>query len=79
MDELLVKCLLYADDQVILAPLACGLQEMVIKMNDSFKKKEYESKSRQKRISIEKGVWILPDKRQVLCGILKAKQTSDND
>ncbi|GBP35088.1 hypothetical protein EVAR_28285_1 [Eumeta japonica] len=26
MDELFVKCLLYADDQVILASSACGLQ-----------------------------------------------------
>ncbi|GBP20885.1 hypothetical protein EVAR_80704_1 [Eumeta japonica] len=34
-----VKCLLYADDQVIIAPSACGLQEMVNKMNDSVKKK----------------------------------------
>ncbi|GBP85590.1 hypothetical protein EVAR_50564_1 [Eumeta japonica] len=33
----------------------------------------------QKRISIEKGVWILADKRQVLCMILKVKQTDDND
>ncbi|GBP57263.1 hypothetical protein EVAR_44080_1 [Eumeta japonica] len=31
MDELSVKCLLYADDQVILALLACELQEMLIK------------------------------------------------
>ncbi|GBP61741.1 hypothetical protein EVAR_31069_1 [Eumeta japonica] len=37
MDELSVKCLLYADDQVILAPSACGLQEMVNKLNDSVK------------------------------------------
>ncbi|GBP12312.1 hypothetical protein EVAR_75754_1 [Eumeta japonica] len=29
MDELSVKCLLYADLQVILAPLGCGLQERV--------------------------------------------------
>ncbi|GBP35442.1 Protein suppressor of white apricot [Eumeta japonica] len=34
-----VKCLLYADDQVILAPSACGLQEMVNKMNDYVKKR----------------------------------------
>ncbi|GBP56073.1 hypothetical protein EVAR_43836_1 [Eumeta japonica] len=39
MDELFVKCLLYADNQVILALLACGLQEMTNKMNDSVKKK----------------------------------------
>ncbi|GBP03759.1 hypothetical protein EVAR_2483_1 [Eumeta japonica] len=38
MDELSVKCLLYADNQLILAPSACGLQEMV-KMNDSVKKR----------------------------------------
>ncbi|GBP45767.1 LINE-1 retrotransposable element ORF2 protein [Eumeta japonica] len=36
-DELSVKCLLYAYDQVILAPLQCGLQEMVININDSVK------------------------------------------
>ncbi|GBP82399.1 hypothetical protein EVAR_49709_1 [Eumeta japonica] len=39
MDELSVKCLLYPDDQVILAPWACGLHEMENKMNDSVKKK----------------------------------------
>ncbi|GBP21608.1 hypothetical protein EVAR_9793_1 [Eumeta japonica] len=38
MDELSVKCLLYADDQVILAPSTCGLQKMISKMNDSVKK-----------------------------------------
>ncbi|GBP78830.1 hypothetical protein EVAR_103391_1 [Eumeta japonica] len=37
MDELSVKRLLYADDQVFLAPLACELKEMVNKMNDSLK------------------------------------------
>ncbi|GBP31008.1 hypothetical protein EVAR_81907_1 [Eumeta japonica] len=31
MNELPVKCLLYAVDQVILAPSACGLQETVEK------------------------------------------------
>ncbi|GBP63563.1 hypothetical protein EVAR_61303_1 [Eumeta japonica] len=40
MDELSVKCLLYADDQEILAPSACGLQEMVNKVNDSVKKRD---------------------------------------
>ncbi|GBP75778.1 hypothetical protein EVAR_60091_1 [Eumeta japonica] len=39
MEELSVKCLLYADDQIILAPLACGLQEMENQMNDSVKKR----------------------------------------
>ncbi|GBP11772.1 Negative elongation factor D [Eumeta japonica] len=39
MDELSVKCLLYAEDQVILASWACGLQEMVNKMNDFVKKR----------------------------------------
>ncbi|GBP42050.1 hypothetical protein EVAR_29405_1 [Eumeta japonica] len=39
MDELSVKCLLYAEDQVILAPLECGLQGMSNKMNDSVKKR----------------------------------------
>ncbi|GBP22083.1 hypothetical protein EVAR_94122_1 [Eumeta japonica] len=37
IDELSVKYL-YADNQVILAPLACQLQEMVNKINDSVKK-----------------------------------------
>ncbi|GBP47145.1 hypothetical protein EVAR_36970_1 [Eumeta japonica] len=36
-DELSVKCLLYADAQVILLPLACELQKMVNKMDDSVK------------------------------------------
>ncbi|GBP20624.1 hypothetical protein EVAR_93738_1 [Eumeta japonica] len=40
MNELSVKYLLYADDQVMLAPSACGLQEIVTKMNDSVKKRE---------------------------------------
>ncbi|GBP89364.1 hypothetical protein EVAR_66652_1 [Eumeta japonica] len=40
MDELSVKCLLCADNQVLLAPSTCGLQETVInKMNDSVKKR----------------------------------------
>ncbi|GBP45683.1 hypothetical protein EVAR_35951_1 [Eumeta japonica] len=39
MDELSVKFLLYADNQVILALLACGIQEMVNKMNTSVKKR----------------------------------------
>ncbi|GBP82605.1 Retrovirus-related Pol polyprotein from transposon TNT 1-94 [Eumeta japonica] len=38
IDELSVKCLLYADDQVILAQSACELQEIVTKMNDSVKR-----------------------------------------
>ncbi|GBP88948.1 hypothetical protein EVAR_52287_1 [Eumeta japonica] len=38
MEKLLVKCLLFADDQVILMPLVYGPQEMVNKMNDSVKK-----------------------------------------
>ncbi|GBP49590.1 hypothetical protein EVAR_97887_1 [Eumeta japonica] len=37
MDELSMKCLLYADKKVILTPSTCGLQEMVNKMNDSVK------------------------------------------
>ncbi|GBP50557.1 hypothetical protein EVAR_29315_1 [Eumeta japonica] len=40
MDELSVKCLLYADDQVILALSACVLQDMVDKMIDSVKKRD---------------------------------------
>ncbi|GBP51401.1 hypothetical protein EVAR_38795_1 [Eumeta japonica] len=39
MDELSVKWLLYAGDQVILGASACGLQERENKMNDSVKKK----------------------------------------
>ncbi|GBP80696.1 hypothetical protein EVAR_52903_1 [Eumeta japonica] len=38
MNELSVECHLYADDQVIGVPSACGLQEMVTKLNDSIKK-----------------------------------------
>ncbi|GBP74482.1 Mariner Mos1 transposase [Eumeta japonica] len=38
MDELSAKCLLYADDQVLLVPSACELQAMVTKMNDFVKK-----------------------------------------
>lgn len=39
MNGLLVKCLLYADDQVLLASSADDLQEMVTCMNESFMKK----------------------------------------
>ncbi|GBP57397.1 hypothetical protein EVAR_51244_1 [Eumeta japonica] len=42
MDELSVKCLLYADDQVILAPSTCRLQMMVNKTHDSVKKRGME-------------------------------------
>ncbi|GBP70923.1 hypothetical protein EVAR_97770_1 [Eumeta japonica] len=35
-----VKCFLYADDQVILAPSTCGLQDIENKVNDSVKKRE---------------------------------------
>ncbi|GBP48947.1 hypothetical protein EVAR_32282_1 [Eumeta japonica] len=41
MDELSVKCLLYAEDQEILVPTLCKLQ-MVTKMNDSVKKRGIE-------------------------------------
>ncbi|GBP75715.1 hypothetical protein EVAR_58808_1 [Eumeta japonica] len=39
MDELSVKFFLYADDQVMLARLACRLQEMVTNKNDAVKKR----------------------------------------
>ncbi|GBP81914.1 hypothetical protein EVAR_65091_1 [Eumeta japonica] len=39
MDDLSVKCFLYADDLVILTSLACELQETITKMNDSVKKR----------------------------------------
>ncbi|GBP86329.1 hypothetical protein EVAR_52725_1 [Eumeta japonica] len=38
-DEQSVKCFVYADDQVIIAPSACGLQEMVNTMNDYVEKR----------------------------------------
>ncbi|GBP55486.1 hypothetical protein EVAR_40279_1 [Eumeta japonica] len=34
MDELSVKCFLYADDQIILAPSACELHAIVTKMKN---------------------------------------------
>ncbi|GBP47653.1 hypothetical protein EVAR_40049_1 [Eumeta japonica] len=40
MHELSVKCLLYSDHQVILAPPVRGLQEMANKVNDSVKKRD---------------------------------------
>ncbi|GBP45691.1 hypothetical protein EVAR_35960_1 [Eumeta japonica] len=39
MHELSVKCLLCNEDQVILAPSACELRDMVTEINDSLKKK----------------------------------------
>ncbi|GBP41816.1 hypothetical protein EVAR_26938_1 [Eumeta japonica] len=57
MDELSVKCLLYVDDQVILAPSACGLQEMVNKMNDSVKKRHMKvNVGKTKEMVFETGV-----------------------
>ncbi|GBP51816.1 hypothetical protein EVAR_88519_1 [Eumeta japonica] len=38
MDALSVKCVVYANNQVIFAPSASGLQEVVTNMNDSVKK-----------------------------------------
>ena len=39
LNELPVKCLLYADDQVLLASSAEQLQDMVTLMNEAFKRK----------------------------------------
>ncbi|GBP40258.1 hypothetical protein EVAR_83948_1 [Eumeta japonica] len=39
MRELYIKYLLYADDEVILAPSSCELPEMVTKINVSVKKR----------------------------------------
>ncbi|GBP50362.1 hypothetical protein EVAR_32607_1 [Eumeta japonica] len=39
MDELSVKCLLYADDREFLASSASGLEETVNQMNESVKKR----------------------------------------
>ncbi|GBP75993.1 hypothetical protein EVAR_55900_1 [Eumeta japonica] len=39
MDKLFVKCFVYADHKVILELSACELQAMVMKMNDSVKKR----------------------------------------
>ncbi|GBP17787.1 hypothetical protein EVAR_102646_1 [Eumeta japonica] len=39
MDELSVKCRLYADDQISLMLSMCGLQEMVTKINNSVEKR----------------------------------------
>ncbi|GBP92565.1 hypothetical protein EVAR_56662_1 [Eumeta japonica] len=56
MEELPVKCLLNADDQVILAPSVCWLQEMVNKMNDSVKKRGMKvSVSKIKMMVFERG------------------------
>ncbi|GBP62362.1 hypothetical protein EVAR_47247_1 [Eumeta japonica] len=40
MDVPVLKCVLYADDQTILAPSACELLEMVTKSNDSVLRRE---------------------------------------
>ncbi|GBP56211.1 hypothetical protein EVAR_41398_1 [Eumeta japonica] len=39
MDELSVKCLLQADDQVSFAPSSCELEAMQTKMDDSVEKR----------------------------------------
>ncbi|GBP15722.1 Retrovirus-related Pol polyprotein from type-1 retrotransposable element R2 [Eumeta japonica] len=54
MDELPVKCLLYADDQVILAQSTCGLQEMVNKMNNSVKKRGMNTNVGKTRVMVLK-------------------------
>ncbi|GBP54952.1 hypothetical protein EVAR_50396_1 [Eumeta japonica] len=46
MDELSFKCLLYTDDQVILAPSVYRQQETVNKMNDSVKKRDIKTIAR---------------------------------
>ncbi|GBP56664.1 hypothetical protein EVAR_12343_1 [Eumeta japonica] len=47
IDELFVKGFECADDQIILAASACGLQVMVTKMNNSVKKYMYGNKCQQ--------------------------------
>ncbi|GBP34619.1 hypothetical protein EVAR_19010_1 [Eumeta japonica] len=56
MDNLSVKHLLYTENQVMLAPSACELQEMEIKINDSIKKKGMKANvSKTKVIVFERG------------------------
>ncbi|GBP55697.1 hypothetical protein EVAR_32949_1 [Eumeta japonica] len=56
MDELSVKCLLHADKQVVLVTSACGLQEMVNKLNDSVKKRGMKVNiARTKMMALERG------------------------
>ncbi|GBP95044.1 hypothetical protein EVAR_64276_1 [Eumeta japonica] len=60
MDMLSVKCLLYADVQVILAPSTRGLQEMVNNMNDSVKKRGMKVNVGKTQILIfERGEWTI--------------------
>ncbi|GBP14678.1 hypothetical protein EVAR_9589_1 [Eumeta japonica] len=70
-DELFVKYLLYANEQVILATLGCGPQEMINKMNDSVEKKSmkinlgktkvmvFEKGDARLMIYLQKGLWFL--------------------
>ncbi|GBP32264.1 hypothetical protein EVAR_86096_1 [Eumeta japonica] len=51
MDELLVKCFLHANDQVILAPFKYELQEMVTKLDDSVKKSVMKVNIRKTKMS----------------------------
>ncbi|GBP29894.1 hypothetical protein EVAR_18374_1 [Eumeta japonica] len=51
-DELSVNCLLYAGDQVILTPSACGFQEMVNRMNDSVKKRGMKVNFRKTKVMV---------------------------
>ncbi|GBP77772.1 hypothetical protein EVAR_98466_1 [Eumeta japonica] len=54
MNKLSMKCLPYVNDQVILAPSVCELQEMVIKVND-FVKKRHTKVNVSKTMVFEKG------------------------
>ncbi|GBP86364.1 hypothetical protein EVAR_62726_1 [Eumeta japonica] len=56
MNELSIKCFLFADDQVVLVPSACEQQEVVNKMNDSVKKKGIKvNVSKTKMMAFERG------------------------
>ncbi|GBP61648.1 hypothetical protein EVAR_43585_1 [Eumeta japonica] len=56
MDELSVKYLPYADDQVFVAPSTCGLQEMVNKIIDCIKKRSMKVNiDKTKVIEVERG------------------------
>jgi hypothetical protein len=54
MGELLLKCLLYADDQVLIASSEKELQEMVTCMNDSLKCKGMNVKVNKTMMVFEK-------------------------
>ncbi|GBP53546.1 Transposon TX1 uncharacterized 149 kDa protein [Eumeta japonica] len=76
MDELSIKELMYADDQVILAPSACGLQEIDNEMDD-FVKRRVKGSSYIDKISPRQGK-IAQGKRDPYAAIVDTRRRCEH-